>query len=732
MILLLERIHMYRLNMQAALLLITSLFLLSLGFLVFSKNKKSSLNIVFLLLCLSTSIWAFGFFMVYMSRNAQLALFWNRFGYFGVPFITPTMYHFSVIFLGLKKQRKFVVIFYLMALYFMIISRSNYFIIGMHQFSWGYYKKAGILYTPFLVFWATPAILSCLNLRQGYKTALLPGEKERKKYMFIALAIALLGAPSDFIPGYGIPVYPFGYLTVTICLSIIAYAIVKYRLMDIAVAVTRTTIFLLLFSLVLGLPFVFIAWGKRWLIELLGANWWIAPVVLMAALGTSGPFIFFYIEKRALAILLREQRRYQETLRHAAVDMTRIRNLQKLLDSIMSLFNDAVRITHSAIYLFDVKTDDFLLKAGLNLKKEQPDAISKKNPLIAWLEKHKEPLVYEEIKRKSEDNPKSIFYDLEEQMRSLNATVVVPCVLEGKLLDVLILGDKLSGKIYTSEDLDNFLDLAREVALATENALLYGNIEEEVRQRTAQLVDVQKQLVQAEKLATMGTLAGGVAHEINNPLTAILTNAQMLLSDAKSFDAESKESLQLIEEATQRCRTIVQKLMTYAKRPLETSEVSKVDLLNVVKKAISFLGYQFEQENIKIVLSAKDEVYPINGNQNELEQVLTNIILNARDAITKTKKSGNIYITLSKNNNSIDIEIRDEGSGIPKEIMPRIFDPFFTTKDVGKGLGLGLSICQAIVEKHEGTITVQSEVNKGSVFTVKIPRTEVTSVIKEA
>jgi len=111
---------------------------------------------------------------------------------------------------------------------------------------------------------------------------------------------------------------------------------------------------------------------------------------------------------------------------------------------------------------------------------------------------------------------------------------------------------------------------------------------------------------------------------------------------------------------------------------------------------------------------------------------LTNIILNARDAITKTKKSGNIYITLSKNNNSIDIEIRDEGSGIPKEIMPRIFDPFFTTKDVGKGLGLGLSICQAIVEKHEGTITVQSEVNKGSVFTVKIPRTEVTSVIKEA
>jgi C4-dicarboxylate-specific signal transduction histidine kinase len=302
--------------------------------------------------------------------------------------------------------------------------------------------------------------------------------------------------------------------------------------------------------------------------------------------------------------------------------------------------------------------------------------------------------------------------------------VVVPCLLEGKLLDILILGDKLSGKIYTSEDLDNFLDLAREVALATENALLYGNIEDEVRQRTKQLLEVQSQLVQAEKLATVGTLAGGVAHEINNPLTAILTNAQMLLADAKSFDADSKESLQLIEEATQRCRTIVQKLMTYAKRPLETTEVSKVDLLNVTKKVISFLGYQFEQENIKIILSAKDEVYLVNGNQNELEQVLTNIILNSRDAITKIKRSGNIYIGLSKSNNSIDVEIRDEGAGIAKEIMSKIFDPFFTTKDVGKGLGLGLSICQAIVEKHDGSIAVQSEVNKGSIFTVKLPRTK--------
>jgi signal transduction histidine kinase len=581
----------------------------------------------------------------------------------------------------------------------------------------------GPLYLFFFLFFAIVMVVVLFNLFKGHRES--QGHKKNQlKYILLASIISIIGGFIHLISAY-LKIEPIPHdIFIIIFPCIITYAIVKYRLMDIRVAITRTTIFAVLFSLVLGLPFLFIAWGKKWLIELLGANWWIAPVVLMAALGTSGPFIFFYIEKRAMAILLREQRRYQETLRHAAVDMTRIRNLQKLLDFIAHTITESVRISHSAIYYLDTKTEQFILRAGVNLKNDQPSSVDARNPLINWLESHKEPLVYEEIKQKSEDEKKPIFKELEEQMRALNATVVVPCLLEDKLLDIFILGDKLSGKIYTSEDLDNFFDLGREVALATENALLYGNIEEEVRERTKQLVDVQSQLVQAEKLATMGTLAGGVAHEINNPLTAILTNAQMLLADAKSFDADSKESLQLIEEATQRCRTIVQKLMTYAKKPLEIAEVSQVDLLNVAKKAISFLSYQFEQDNIKIVLNAQEKTYLVNGNHNELEQVFTNIILNAKDAIIKTKKSGNIRMSLSKEDNWIKTEIKDDGAGIPKEIVSKIFDPFFTTKDVGKGLGLGLSICQSIVEKHKGKITVKSELNKGSVFTVKIPRTK--------
>lgn len=155
-----------------------------------------------------------------------------------------------------------------------------------------------------------------------------------------------------------------------------------------------------------------------------------------------------------------------------------------------------------------------------------------------------------------------------------------------------------------------------------------------------------------------------------------------------------------------------------------------MNLLNVVKNVVSFLSYQLEQDNIKIITEAKDDDYLVLGNQNELEQVVTNIVLNARDAIKQIKKSGDIHISLLKSDDWLKIEIKDEGIGIPQEKIPKIFDPFYTTKEVGKGTGLGLSICQSIIEKYNGLITVQSEPNKGSVFTIQLPKIKIENKLK--
>jgi len=347
------------------------------------------------------------------------------------------------------------------------------------------------------------------------------------------------------------------------------------------------------------------------------------------------------------------------------------------------------------------------------------NALNTDNSFLQWLAENDQIVHKEHVDM--DPSYESIRENARQYFESFETYVAVPLVVKQQLIGIINLSKKANLKRYTSVDFHFLRLIKNQAAIALSNSLLYENMEGQVRQRTKQLEEAQKQLVHAEKLATMGTLAGGVAHEINNPLTAILTNVQMLLADDAVKDASDKESLQLIEEATKRCRSIVQKLMTYARKPLETSETLPVDLLKVIKNVIAFIGYQLEQENIKLVTDIKGDAYIIAGNQNELEQVITNLVLNAKDAIQRLRKSGAIYLTISKDKDWMRLKIRDEGIGMSKEMLSKVFDPFFTTKEVGKGMGLGLSICQAIVERHKGSITVESELNKGSVFTLQFP-----------
>ncbi len=245
-------------------------------------------------------------------------------------------------------------------------------------------------------------------------------------------------------------------------------------------------------------------------------------------------------------------------------------------------------------------------------------------------------------------------------------------------------------------------------------------LEQRVDERTKELVKTQEQLIQAEKLATIGTLAGGVAHEINNPLAVVLTNVQML--KAVTTNKEDLESFDLIEMGAKRCQAIVQKLMKYARKPEAGAVTEVVDLNSVVDNTIAFLEYQLKQENVTIDVKRAKEIPYVNANNNELAQVLTNLVLNAKDAIKVGERSGKIEIETLASNGMVGFKVKDNGHGIAKENMNKIFDPFFTTKDVGKGTGLGLAVTYGIVKKYNGDIDVQSKLDNGTTFTVTFPR----------
>jgi two-component system NtrC family sensor kinase len=225
------------------------------------------------------------------------------------------------------------------------------------------------------------------------------------------------------------------------------------------------------------------------------------------------------------------------------------------------------------------------------------------------------------------------------------------------------------------------------------------------------------------KMATIGRLASGVAHEINNPLAIINEKAGLMkdiieVSDSLEKNKEKFVSLiNGIAENVNRCRTITHRLLGFSRR-MEISHET-VDINDAVKEVISFLDKEILYRNIRLELNLQNNLPKVTTDKGQLQQVFLNIINNAIDAV---KEEGQIDVSSQvKNNRFVSVSIRDNGPGIPKENLKHIFEPFYTTKEKGKGTGLGLSISYGIMQKLRGTIYVESELKKGTTFTVEVP-----------
>jgi two-component system, NtrC family, sensor kinase len=235
--------------------------------------------------------------------------------------------------------------------------------------------------------------------------------------------------------------------------------------------------------------------------------------------------------------------------------------------------------------------------------------------------------------------------------------------------------------------------------------------------------DVTEDRLLTRQLAAIGRLAGGVAHEINNPLGGILAFTQILARDDVTAE-ERKEYLGEIEKSTLRCKAIVESLLRFARQnPGRQSQRGPLDLNEVVREALRFVQYKFSVRQVQIVTVLGNPLSLFMGNANQMEQVLVNLLSNAFDAIasTSTEGDGRIEITTSRDGDTVILEVADTGPGIPEGLNERMFDPFFTTKEEGKGTGLGLAVTYAIVGEHRGTIRASNRREGGAVFTLAFP-----------
>lgn len=227
----------------------------------------------------------------------------------------------------------------------------------------------------------------------------------------------------------------------------------------------------------------------------------------------------------------------------------------------------------------------------------------------------------------------------------------------------------------------------------------------------------EEKLYLTDRLASIGEMAAGLAHELNNPLTGVLALSQLLIdSDIRE---EYKEDLRCVFDEARRAADIVKNVLLFARN--NNYENGQASVNDVVNSVLRLREYEEKVSNITVIRDFQEDLPDVTIDKFQLQQVFLNIILNAEAAIRDTGRPGELTIRTERSNNHINISFKDTGCGIKKNVLSRIFDPFYTTKEIGKGTGLGLSICYGIVVKNSGRISVQSQLNEGSTFTVRMP-----------
>jgi len=395
--------------------------------------------------------------------------------------------------------------------------------------------------------------------------------------------------------------------------------------------------------------------------------------------------------------------------------VTSLLDLEKVLNRIVEAAVFVTGAEEGSLLLIDKDTGELYLRAARNLgeKFARGFRLKVEHSIAGQVVKTGQPIL------QSTQAEETLKVKTGYLVKSL---VNVPLKAKDEVIGVLAVNNKISPKPFTDNDVRLLSALADYATIAIVNAQLYEEIkrwsqelEQKVEERTQELRAAQAQLLQSEKLASIGQLAAGVAHEINNPMGVILGFAQGILKTLPQ-DAPLRKPLETIEKESLRCKYIVQNLLDFARRSEPTFRLTNINEL--IDASCGLVEHQTSLQNVRLVKGYDPALPSIMADPNQLQQVFINIILNAYQAMPN---GGILHITTRTEGPELQAIFTDTGTGIPPENVQHIFDPFFTTKEVGEGTGLGLSVSYGIIKAHGGNIEVESQMGKGTTFVIKLP-----------
>lgn len=692
--------------------LVNAITSLVLGILIWRHNIKDSLYKSFTLFCISIAIWSTFYFCWQVSTNYHDALYYSRCLMFGAIFIPFFYFHHISILLNKSQQfRKVIVFGHVMS----VVAFASCFtplyvkdVVSTNGFK--FWPVAGPLYGPFLTIWFCYVLGGVVLIWKAYLKS-EGKQRNQLKYVLAATIIGWSGGATNYPLWFGVNVLPVGNILVAAYVIIVSYAIVRHNLLDIEVIIRRTAVFAGLFAFVYGIFTIFTVLGQELFKNSLHWNQWVAMVPTVLVITFALRPLEIFLTNATERFLFQKKYSYIELLRTFTNEILTVLDLQKLMDQTVAGLVKIIKLESACVLLFDKESKAYKLVAKSGVK-EKEALFGPEDTLIAYLKASPGHI----IKDKSVDKMDG-HSALRDDFKRLNAQICLPISLHDELIGVLCVGMKKSGEDYTQEDIDILTTLARTEAIAISNAQLFD-----------ELSKTQAEAAQREKMAVIGTLAAGINHEICNPLGIVRGQCEMFLLNLRDgfYKEKSIEDMVRISsdimtkviKETDRATAITKKLSSFSK-PSKRSEFEEVSVEKEAREVLDLIGHDLKLNNIDIQMDFAPGFPPILADRKQIEEVLFNIIRNAAQAMDKS--SGKIAVSGFEKNGSAIIQIADNGSGIPADKLDQIFHPFYTTKAPGKGTGLGLFIVKQVVERNKGVITVESQVDVGTTFTLNFP-----------
>ncbi|MBC8200166.1 MAG: GAF domain-containing protein [Desulfobacteraceae bacterium] len=710
---------------------------LGLAVLTVIRGRRTKTNILFFITCILGAFLYIDILFAFNVKTAELALIISRVDHFFIIYLFPIYIHFFHSYLNISGKIWLIRLSYAFAFILMWFIPTPLYIESMQKHSFGFFAKGGVLYPLFGIGGLCVTIIVLTLIFQAILNEKKSIRKNRLKYVFAGFGVMGVMNGLNVLPIMGYSIYPPGSFSF-IPLVVFAIGLFKHDLLDMGILIKKSLVYSLITAMLTCMYALIIILANRLFTDFDFSDSIFFHLLFFLLIAFAIGPLKAKIQGLIDNIFSKGKYDYQKTIKDVSRMIASVLNLDEIAKLIMDTVVNVMKVDYCGLFLCDLSESGCKHFASRGKYSDSVSSISMADidSIVQYIKRQRRPIIRKKLMEQSgePDIP-----DVLSGMDSLYAEIIFPMIFEKRLNGFIVLGEKLSGDLFTPEDMDLLETLASQCALSVENARSYKliddlnkNLEKKVRERTFALQEAlsekertQEQLIRSESLAAIGQLVAGTAHELNNPLTSVTSLIQSTIEDLSQWDNSTLldqdliDDLRFADKELGRARSIVASLLGLSRQTQTYEEAVNLNL--VIQDALRILYNQYKGRDIELIENYDQDLPDIRGNFANLGQVVMNIIKNGIQAVEGKKGLISLSTRFDNDTRQVVFECEDNGPGIPKSHRQDIFKPFFTTKEVGKGTGLGLYICHEIIQKHGGDITVEDSERQGAKFVISLP-----------